>query len=111
MQNIQMIRLGIFMRTTLTLDPDAFDAAQAYAKARALRMGQAVSEMIRLAQAQNKATPLAQLKPMSGAPGLWSLGLPVASECASVDQVASAVAQSEQDEDAISMAFAIGKTS
>ena len=74
MQNIQMIRLGIFMRTTLTLDPDAFDAAQAYAKARALRMGQAVSEMIR-------------------------------------DQVAGAVAQSEQDEDAISMAFAIGKTS
>ena len=35
------------MRTTLTLEDDAFVAAQTYARARALKLGQAVSELIR----------------------------------------------------------------
>ena len=35
------------MRTTLTLEDDAFTAAQTYARARALKLGQAVSELIR----------------------------------------------------------------
>ena len=34
------------MRTTITLEDEAFAAAQAYAKARALKLGQAVSELI-----------------------------------------------------------------
>lgn len=34
-------------RTTLTLDDDAFAAAQAYANARNLRFGKAVSELVR----------------------------------------------------------------
>jgi hypothetical protein len=37
------------MRTTLTLDDDAFEAASAYARSRSLRLGQAVSELIRRA--------------------------------------------------------------
>jgi hypothetical protein len=35
------------MRTTINLEDDAFDAAQVYARARALKLGQAVSELIR----------------------------------------------------------------
>ncbi|MBI5276407.1 MAG: hypothetical protein HY854_08095 [Burkholderiales bacterium] len=35
------------MRTTLTLEDDAFSKAQAYANARSLKLGQAVSELIR----------------------------------------------------------------
>lgn len=36
------------MRTTITLEDDAFAAATAYARARSLRLGQAISELIRL---------------------------------------------------------------
>jgi hypothetical protein len=39
------------MRTTFTLDDDAAAIAQTYAKARSLRLGQAVSELIRRANA------------------------------------------------------------
>jgi hypothetical protein len=35
------------MRTTVTLEDDAFAVAQAYAQARALKLGQAISELIR----------------------------------------------------------------
>ena len=35
------------MRTTVTLEDDAFEVAQAYAQARALKLGQAISELIR----------------------------------------------------------------
>lgn len=37
------------MRTTFTLDDDAAALAQTYAKARSLRLGKAVSELIRRA--------------------------------------------------------------
>ncbi len=37
------------MRTTFTLDDDAAELAQKYAKARSLRLGKAVSELIRQA--------------------------------------------------------------
>ena len=39
------------MRTTFTLDDDAAELARTYAKARSLRLGQAVSELIRRASA------------------------------------------------------------
>ena len=39
------------MRTTFTLDDDAEALAQNYAKARSLRLGKAVSELIRSASA------------------------------------------------------------
>ena len=41
------------MRTTFTLDDDAAALAQNYAKARSLRFGKAVSELIRHAHAQS----------------------------------------------------------
>jgi hypothetical protein len=34
------------MRTTLTLEDEAFATAQAYAKSRAIKLGQAISELI-----------------------------------------------------------------
>jgi len=39
------------MRTTFTLDDDAAELARTYAKARSLRLGKAVSELIRRASA------------------------------------------------------------
>jgi hypothetical protein len=39
------------MRTTFTLDDDAAELAQRYARARSLRLGKAVSELIRRASA------------------------------------------------------------
>ena len=51
------------MRTTFTLDDDAAALAQNYAKANALRLGQAVSELIRRASA-----PPMKLKKKGG---LW----------------------------------------
>lgn len=35
------------MRTTVTLEDDAFSMAQSYAQVRALKLGQAISELIR----------------------------------------------------------------
>ena len=56
------------MRTTITLDDDAFAAAQSYARARALKLGQAVSELIRRGSAEK--LPLKQEK------GVWIFELP-----------------------------------
>jgi len=56
------------MRTTLTLEDDAFSAAQAYARARSLKLGQAVSELIRRASAE----PLT----FKQVDGVWVFDLP-----------------------------------
>lgn len=51
------------MRTTLTLEGDAFELARRYARARDLKLGQAVSELIRL----STMPPI----PMVQRDGLW----------------------------------------
>ena len=56
------------MRTTLTLEHDAFATAQAYAQARALKLGQAVSELIRMGSAER--LPIRQRN------GVWVFDLP-----------------------------------
>lgn len=56
------------MRTTLTIEDDAFSKAQAYADARALKLGQAVSELIRRGTADKL--------PMKQKNGAWVLDLP-----------------------------------
>ena len=43
------------MRTTITIEDDALQTAQAYGRARALKLGQAVSELIRLANRRQLA--------------------------------------------------------
>ncbi len=56
------------MRTTITIDDDAFTAARSYAKARALKLGQAVSELIR--RGSMEKLPIKQEK------GVWIFDLP-----------------------------------
>ena len=56
------------MRTTLSLESDAFATAQAYARARSLKLGQAVSELIRLGSAERL--------PMRQQDGVWFFELP-----------------------------------
>ena len=56
------------MRTTLTLEDDAFAAAQTYARARSLKLGQAVSDLIRRGSAQ--------ALPMKRSGGVWVFDLP-----------------------------------
>ena len=56
------------MRTTLTLESDAFATAQVYASARSLKLGQAVSELIRLGSAERL--------PMRQKDGVWVFELP-----------------------------------
>lgn len=56
------------MRTTITLEDDAFATAQAYARARSLKLGQAVSDLIR--RGSEQALPVKR----SG--GVWVFDLP-----------------------------------
>jgi hypothetical protein len=56
------------MRTTITLEDDAFAVASAYARARALKLGQAVSELIR--RGSEEKLPFKQEN------GVWVFELP-----------------------------------
>jgi hypothetical protein len=56
------------MRTTLTLESDAFTTAQTYARARSLKLGQAVSELIKLGSADRL--------PLRLKGGVWVFDLP-----------------------------------
>ena len=56
------------MRTTLTLEDDAFATTQAYARARASKLGQAISELIRRGSAGKVA--------MKQVNGIWVFDLP-----------------------------------
>ncbi|MEJ7685726.1 MAG: hypothetical protein WKG52_01280 [Variovorax sp.] len=56
------------MRTTVTLEDDAFAAAQAYAQARALKLGQAISELIRRGSGERL--------PMRKKAGVWVFDIP-----------------------------------
>ena len=68
------------MRTTITLEDDAFAAATAYARARALKLGQAVSELIRRGSADR--VPLKQVN------GVWVFDLPADAPPLTARQVA-----------------------
>lgn len=67
------------MRTTFTLDDDAAELAQTYAKARSLRLGKAVSELIRRA-----STPPAALKKKGE---LWVIAAPAGAPKLSAKQM------------------------
>jgi hypothetical protein len=56
------------MRTTITIEDDAFVTARTYARARALKLGQAVSELIRRGGAQKLA--------IRQKDGVWVFDLP-----------------------------------
>lgn len=67
------------MRTTLTLEDDAFVAAQTYARARAIKLGQAVSELIRRGTAERL--------PVRQSGGAWVFDLPADTPRVSARQV------------------------
>ena len=67
------------MRTTLTLEDDAFATAQAHAKARAIKLGQAVSELVRRSSVER----LSFKQPG----GVWVFDLPVDTPTATQAQV------------------------
>jgi hypothetical protein len=67
------------MRTTLSLESDAFATAQAYARARSLKLGQAVSELIRLGSAERL--------PMRQVDGVWVFDLPADAPRVTASQV------------------------
>jgi hypothetical protein len=65
---IKSADLHQIMRTTLTIEDDAFATAQAYARARSLKLGQAVSDLIRRGSAQ--------ALPIKRRGGVWVFELP-----------------------------------
>jgi len=67
------------MRTTLSIDDQAFSMAQAYAQARDIKLGQAVSELIR----RSTAEPL----PIRKKNGAWVFELPPGTPKATSRQV------------------------
>ena len=67
------------MRTTLTLEDDAFSTAQAYARARAMKLGQAISELIRRGSAGK--VPMRQMN------GVWVFDLPHDTPVVTAEQV------------------------
>ena len=67
------------MRTTLTLEDDAFATAQAYAAARAIKLGQAVSELIRRSSLEKI--------PFKQTGGVWVFDLPANTPTATEAQV------------------------
>lgn len=75
------------MRTTLTLEDDAFVTAQAYARARSLRLGQAVSDLIRRGSAS--ALPIKRSR------GVWVFDLPAETPAVTGRQVKQLLDESE----------------
>lgn len=67
------------MRTTLSIEDDAFAKAQAYANARSLKLGQAISELIRRGTADRL--------PMKQKNGVWVFDLPAGTPRATARQV------------------------
>ena len=67
------------MRTTLTLEDDAFATAQAYARARAIKLGQAISELILRGSAGKM--------PMKQTSGVWVFDLPAGTPKVTAAQV------------------------
>lgn len=60
------------MRTTLNLQDDAFQFASEYAAARAMKLGDAVSELVRRGAGQAKASKIGVKK----AHGIWIFDVP-----------------------------------
>lgn len=67
------------MRTTLNLEDDAMATARAYARARAIKLGQAVSELIRRGSTGKVA--------MKQVDGVWVFDLPPGTPKVSARQV------------------------
>ncbi len=97
------------MRTTLTIETAAFEYVQAYADAKALKLGEAVSELIQkaraavMAEATNLTTPATRsgmrFVPMEGADGLWVFDAPPNTSKMTAEEVRRLIEKTEQEED------------
>jgi hypothetical protein len=67
------------MRTTLTLEDEAFATAQAYARSRAIKLGQAISELI--VRGISGSVPIRQMN------GVWVFDPPKDGPIISANQV------------------------
>ena len=78
------------MRTTLNIAPPAFELAQAYAQARAIKLGDAISELVLRGAGHFSADASAkvQVKPaIKKSGGTWVMQLPKATPTMSAAQV------------------------
>ncbi len=91
------------MRTTLNLEDGAFEFAQTYANARAMKLGDAVSELIVKARdavtGKTKASLGMKFVPVDGTDGLWVFDLPAGTPKMTAEEVRDLIEKSEQDED------------
>lgn len=106
------------MRTTLTIDDAAFSFFKTYAQARALKIGEAVSEIALKMQETLRASsstadnptlnPAHGMKhiPIKGSSGLWVFDVPPGTPKITKEEVAALIAKSEQDEDDRAIEFA-----
>lgn len=96
------------MRTTLNIEPDAFEYVQAYANAKALKLGEAVSELIQKARsaviAESKELATTDTKgmrfvPIDGTDGLWVFDTPPNAPKMTAEEVRQLIENTEQEED------------
>ena len=71
------------MRTTITIEDDAFAAAKAYASAKAIKLGDAISELIR--RGSGKAVPAGPA--LIKKDGVWLFDLPAGAPRVTAAQV------------------------
>ncbi len=94
------------MRTTLTIDDSEYAFAQALAQARAIRLGDAIAEILRVGRETIQSTPALKMRRLKGGGGLMVIDTPAGSGKVSAQEVADMIARSEQEEDDRSIAFA-----
>ena len=79
-------KIASTVRTTITLEDDAFATAQAYAQARALKLGQAISDLIRRGSAERLA--------LKQEGGVWVFDLPKGAPRVTAQQVKALLEES-----------------
>ena len=82
----QIRKFASTVRTTITLEDDAFATAQAYAQARALKLGQAISDLIRRGSAERLA--------LKQEGGVWVFDLPKGAPRVTAQQVKALLEES-----------------
>lgn len=95
------------MRTTLTIDDEEYSFARSLAQARAIKLGDAFAEILRMGRERIQSTPELKMRRLPGGGGLMVIETPPGARKVSVQEVADMIARSEQDEDDRSIAFAI----
>ena len=94
------------MRTTLTINDSEYAFAQSLAQARAIKLGDAIAEILRTGRETIQSASGLKMRRLKGGGGLMVIDTPPAARKVSVQEVADMIARSEQEEDDRSIAFA-----